>query len=729
MRVLQVVHGFPPAAVGGTEIYVRGLAGALARLGADVWVLTRESDPAREDFGVREEDSEGIQIARLNQTFATTRGFVDTYRSDGVRKAVGRWLDRRRFDVVHVHHLTGLSGDLLELFADRGLASVMTLHDYWMLCHRGQLLDLDLRVCAGPQDGGCARCVGDAPNPLRWSDTAASGAERSRTATRQRLTAMRQWLDRVDCLLSPSRALATAFIASGVASDRVRHWSLGIDLSRYLPRRERAPGPLRAGFLGTLMVSKAPHLLLEAACRLPVGAVEARLFGSPADYHGDTSYREILSRWRGRAPAEARALEPAAVPAALAELDVLVLPSIWPENSPLVVREAFAAGLPVVASRIGGIPEIVEHEVNGLLFEPGNAEALAAAFRRLIEEPDLLARLRGGLPAVRSLNEDAAATLALYGEVGARRAAAKRPRIAALLRKQRTPQDYRVAVRGLGASRRTIDRLLVVDSASGDGSALFLAPRLADGELIAAEENLGYAGGMNRGIREALVRGADLLLLLNADVIVPPDAIGVMEAALLADPGAGIAGPLILARSVADRVASAGMSFSPRGGRMRHQGFGLPPSALPAATRRVDAVEGSVMLVRREVFEKVGFFDERYFFGFEDLDLCLRARRAGFATLLVGGARAYHEGGASQPSTTADRLNYGTRNQLLVARDADPGAGAWRRGSRFVSVVALNLAHALLSSRVPRAAGVLAVAAGAREDWRRRYGQKKTRPA
>ena len=144
---------------------------------------------------------------------------------------------------------------------------------------------------------------------------------------------------------------------------------------------------LRLGFLGSLMVSKAPHVLLEAVGRLPRGAVSVDLFGSYSAYHGDDRYRhqlEPLLKQDGVMVHGAIAHD--RVAQALSSIDVLVVPSIWPENSPLVIQEAFLAGVPVVASRIGGIPEAIDDGRNGLLFRAGDvrrscADAHATASR------------------------------------------------------------------------------------------------------------------------------------------------------------------------------------------------------------------------------------------------------------------------------------------------------------------------------------------------------------
>jgi glycosyltransferase involved in cell wall biosynthesis len=170
--------------------------------------------------------------------------------------------------------------------------------------------------------------------------------------------------------------------------------------------------------VGSLMASKGPAVLLEAFAGLSEGAATLALYGPLVPYHGDSRYTRRLEpllrtpgvRWSGEIPHEQ-------VPEALASLDVLVVPSVWIENAPFVVKEAFCAGVPVVASDLGGIAELVEHERSGLLFPPGDAGALRAALVRLVREPELLARLRRGLPDVMTIAQDAARTRELYARL------------------------------------------------------------------------------------------------------------------------------------------------------------------------------------------------------------------------------------------------------------------------------------------------------------------------
>jgi GT2 family glycosyltransferase len=285
----------------------------------------------------------------------------------------------------------------------------------------------------------------------------------------------------------------------------------------------------------------------------------------------------------------------------------------------------------------------------------------------------------------------------------------------------RTADDTRLAVASLRASRRDLADIIVVDNGSADGAALAgLGSRVT---LIRAPRNLGYSGGMNLGIRDALRRGAERVLLVNSDVIVPPDCVERLERSLDTTPRAGIAGPRILARADPDLIASEGMSYAPASGRMRHAQFGERiDEGRFVGDRVVDGVSGCLMLIARDVFDAIGLLDEDYFFSFEDLDFCLRARRAGYATVLSALATVHHEGGRSIGARSPRRLYFAARGHLLLARRAGPPAGAFASVLRTASIVALNLAHAVRSSGAALPVRIGAVARGVGDYFAGRLG-------
>jgi glycosyltransferase involved in cell wall biosynthesis len=445
MRVLIVVHGFPPLAQGGSEIYAKAHGLALRRsFGDEVVVLTREHDPTRPEYAVREEEREGLQIVRINNTFRDNRSFEETYSNETIDRLAAGVIDRFRPDVAHIHHLTCLSTGIVRLLAARGIPRYLTLHDYWLICHRGQFLDVQYSLCDNADCAlteMCAQCldpavpaaVGSGGRFLRAiarrvpaqaallrrggvSIARAIAGAGTRSHTERRTAHMRDVCSNITHFLAPSRFMRDRFVAFGIPKDRITVVAFGFDHAPFAAtRRGNGEDRVRAGFLGSLMISKAPHVLLEAARRLSSNTLCVTLYGDHAAYHGDDSYREQLASLLEQPHVVLHGPLPhAEVPRALASLDVLVVPSIWPENSPLVIREAFLAGVPLVASNIGGIPELVTDGVNGLLFPAGDVASLANALGRIVHEPGLLQKLRDGIPAVRTIEEDVRGLRAMY---------------------------------------------------------------------------------------------------------------------------------------------------------------------------------------------------------------------------------------------------------------------------------------------------------------------------
>ena len=753
MRVLLVVHGFPPHAWGGTEIYTHDLARSLRDdLDQEVFVLAREADSSRPEYALRSEDRNGIRVYLVNNTFRLCRSFEETYRNPTLRALAARVVDEVRPDVAHLQHLTCLSTEIVADLAARGIPIVFTLNDYWLMCHRGQLLDMGLERCEGPHYG-CTACLpveaaaspgihALAPAVRSVSRTlgsriasgvlriahAAAAATGSDQRARQELDARTRHMLRlarsVDLFLAPSRTLERRLVDFGVARERIRFVQQGIAHGPLSGLARTSSDHLRIGFLGSLMVSKAPHLLLEAFAGLAPNSATLEVYGGFADYHSDASYRERLRpllelpgvNHHGPVPHDQ-------VPAALASIDVLVVPSVWLENAPFVIREAFVAGVPVVTSDLGGMAEMVKHEVSGLRFRPGDAADLQRALQRLIDEPDLLARLRQGIPRMMTIAEDTAQLHALYAELVGHGAPRSRPRLAAVVLSYRSAPDCVLAVRSLESSARPVDDIVVVDNGSDDGSEELLRRHFPELTILQTGANLGFSGGCNVGIRHALERGAELVFLLNPDAMVAAETLGILETHLLAEPEVGIVGPLVLARSDPSQVASAGISFSRRSGRMRQLGAGEPlDPERHGATRQVAAVSGCAMLIRRAVLEQVGLLDEAYFFSFEDIDLCLRAAAKGWRSAVVGSATAYHQGSACIGSSSPERLYYAARNHLLVAGRAAP-SGRLPALVRAASVLVLNLAHALTSPGASPHACVDAVLRGTCDFLVRRLGK------
>jgi GT2 family glycosyltransferase len=241
--------------------------------------------------------------------------------------------------------------------------------------------------------------------------------------------------------------------------------------------------------------------------------------------------------------------------------------------------------------------------------------------------------------------------------------------------------------------------VVVVDNGSADGSVEAIRAAHPEVELIENGANLGYSGGNNPGIRCALERGADWVVLLNNDAELEPGAL----AAFAAAPEAGVlAGKLLFPDG---RVQWAGQALDLRLGYSgRPRGFGHPDGPEYDAGGPVPRAVGALMAVSRPAIEAVGVLDDDLFAYVEDVDWCLRIREAGFACRFVPGARARHAlagstGGAAASTTT---MYYGTRNTIVVCERHLP---LGRRGTllRRAAIVGAFAARAVLVQRSPAA--------------------------
>lgn len=717
MRILLVVHGRPPASTGGTEIYTDHLAHALAER-HEVAIV----HPSRPDAG--ELRSEGITAFAVHDPAAAAAGF-EAYRAPGMTAAVAGVLDSWRPDVVHVHHLSGLSTGVVFEARRRGVPVVVTLHDFWTLCPLGQLLDLRRQVCPGPSPTRCLGCVGAqvAAAPTAARTTAArlplagvagrlfaraTGRGAPRVAAR--LLEMRELLRTADARLAPSRFLRERMAALGIG---------GIEVVPNghppLPAAPRVPatnGRVRFGYVGAVIPSKGVHVLAEAFRLLADPRAELQIHGPVLPYHGDEGYGERLrdrlgpdaGALRGAFPHEGRG-------AVLAGLDVLVVPSIWEENAPLTVHEAFQARVPVVASRHGGLAELVRDGLDGLLFRPGDAHDLARVMRRLMDDGERK-RLGNDPPPVPSLPDHVIALEAIYTRV--RETVVRRPgRIGAVIVDYRRPEQAAAAARSILDDAGSMPVTVVVVE-NGPSSTI----DQAGVEVVRLAVNGGYAAGVNAGVARLRTAGCDRVLLLNNDARLQPGALRRLAEAVGEDGAAAVA-PVVI-RAGDGRVESRGARFDLRTGRHRLLGHGERASA-GEGLLEAEALAGPALMVRLDAFDRVGPFDEAYFHYFEESEWCARARGAGLRLAVVLGARVVHEGAESLGPASAERLYYASRNHLrAVERLLElEGAPRWLRRA---AVVGLNLAHALRQDDVPRAAGLRAVLRGARDFLQGRSG-------
>ncbi|MDP3045860.1 MAG: glycosyltransferase family 4 protein [Chloroflexota bacterium] len=408
MRIALVVHKFPPASLGGTETYVRDLAASLSGR-HEVYVYYRSNADAGDAFSEESAQIGGWTERRVRYTL-TAPGrtrlavFHDSFLNGRIEQSFDRFLRETSPDIVHFHHVAGLSARLLSMPAAAGIPSVMTLHDFWLMCYRSQLLDSSGLICHTPNDPwACAHCV--RPTSPGSPGPAATLARLPLAALfRYRQATLLSAARAPARLIAPSRFLLGVFRDNGFPEERLTYIENGVALRRFADAK-RAPdtGCLRIGYLGTLNRHKGVHILAEAFRGIPSGKASLRIFGDTSLFPSYVG--ELRCLLEGTEASLEGRLESDQIGAALAECDILVVPSLWYENSPVVIQEAFACGVPVVASDLGALPERVRDGVDAMLFKPGDPNDLRSVLMELIENPDLLGRLRSGIQPPRSMTE------------------------------------------------------------------------------------------------------------------------------------------------------------------------------------------------------------------------------------------------------------------------------------------------------------------------------------
>jgi glycosyltransferase involved in cell wall biosynthesis len=239
-----------------------------------------------------------------------------------------------------------------------------------------------------------------------------------------RLRALRGLFDLVDVAMAPSRALRDVYARNGFPADRLHVSPYGLDLNWTGEVQPRPVGtPLSLGYIGQIEPIKGVDVLIRAVRALPHRAWTLEVFG---DLSKNPAYTQSLHELSGGDPRIRYhgAFERPSIAQVFSQVDVVAVPSVWLENAPVVISEAFAARKPVVATDLPGMSELVEHDVNGLLFPCGDAIALGRAVSRLLDEPDIVQRLARGIGPVRSIEEEAEELVRTYRMLSARTAVA-----------------------------------------------------------------------------------------------------------------------------------------------------------------------------------------------------------------------------------------------------------------------------------------------------------------
>lgn len=434
VRSLHVPFTFFPDAAGGTEVYVASLARHLRQVGQEAMIAAPGNDEVSYRYG-------GLSVRRFP---VSDRLSLRELYSEGDRLAArsfARILQEEQPDVVHLHAWSaGVSLQMVHAAKRRNIPVVFTYHTPGVSCPRGTLMRWGRETCDGALNTGrCTACALHglgAPLPLAWMAAqvpVATGRSLGElglsgdlwTGLRMReLVALQQanWralLAEVDRVVAPGRWVEALLLGNGVDGAKLILSRQGIEEQRDQGMRLCPAGSmLRVAYLGRFDPAKGVDLLIRAIRTMPTARVKLDLFGIVQGSRG-TGYEQELrrlarsdSRITFRKPVPGEQIVPL-----LRDYHLLAVPSQGLETGPLVVLEAFAAGIPVLGSDRGGIAELVTPGVDGLLVESRSVHKWRQALQRLASDRQLLARLQAGVRPPRAMADVAREMAALYQDL------------------------------------------------------------------------------------------------------------------------------------------------------------------------------------------------------------------------------------------------------------------------------------------------------------------------
>ena len=539
MRILQVVHGYPPQEWGGAELVTATLAQALAERGHRVTVFARTADTTAEEFSLRDDEPDApadtdaqvrmvrmVRVVRVVNNLSHVSHFRLEYDSPFLNEAFQRVLADTRPDIVHIQHVGHLSGSLIQVPVQLGYPVVLSLHDFFFACYRIHLIDNHTRLCPGPDRG--ERCV------------ACLQVEASADEARRRFAYFEQLLHMPQRVIVPSQFLADRMQEIfPFVEPRLHIVAPGIVPVRQIRQegwKDQQPGPLRVLYIGVLMPHKGPHLLIEATRGLPSGSLAVSLYGGRVAAW--QAYADQLEADAADLPVRfCGTYEHNQLGTILARHDVLVVASMCEETFSLVTREALQAGLPVIAARRGALPEVIQDGVNGLLFEPENADDLRRCLERLRTDSRLREQLTPAATPIRDPAAYAQDMEAVYEAVRAKpteeipppgplSVGAERPKLTTIRPVSVCVPTYNGAAFIEETLRSIVNQsyqdfeLLIVDDGSTDNTLeivqSFSDPRI---QLHRNPERLGIPGNWNRCL--FLARGEYVCVFHQDDVMLP----------------------------------------------------------------------------------------------------------------------------------------------------------------------------------------------------------------
>ncbi|KUK94835.1 MAG: Putative glycosyltransferase (Group 1) [Methanothrix harundinacea] len=375
LKILMCCNAYPPNFIGGAELVAHEHAKILKNLGHDVAIFAGDGHIGGKRYSIKQDTYDGLPVYRISLTPQDYQPEFINFTHKEVEENFKCILDEFSPDIVHLHNIIGLSVGLIHIAKCRGIKTVLTAHDHWGFCYKNTILKHEEEVCNDWTK--CDECM-----PFISDNNCSSIPIRMR-----RDFFAIQFRD-VDAFISPSIYLADAYIRAGMPKEKFNIVWNGIDVTQFSNITKKSmDNCIRFTYIGYFGRHKGIHTLINALPfindkdKFKVNLIgTGELFDSYRRQVKETGVDSYVKFW-GRIKN---------IEDAYRETDVFILPSIWPENQPVTITEAMASKTPVIASDIGGNPELVEDGVTGFLFKTGDERDLAEKMSHFISNPDII---------------------------------------------------------------------------------------------------------------------------------------------------------------------------------------------------------------------------------------------------------------------------------------------------------------------------------------------------
>ena len=441
MKIVYVVHEFPPDFIGRTGSAVLQVAKDMLAEGHKVWVLASQQwdDDNFSSVGFFDEKVDGLSVRRLifNPDLAPNCALYEYY--NPILSIYAKdFLKDISPDIIHIYHLIHLSSSIIDAARELRIPIVLTLTDFWFFCPKWIRLKSDESLCGEDFSWrDCIWCLRKknnvydritktfhekllefyvqeliSNNKFNFNVLNNSQVSSLLFAVAGRLPFLKSQLGKVDQIVCHSSFLSKVFLNKGYFHNGFKVVSPGTMSSSKLPSKNGQISKITFGYFGGGREHKGPHVLLEAFREIKSANVNLKLYG---DFPERKYVKELYRIANGDERIDFMGnYERAELIKILTGIDILVMPSIWYEAYGLSILEAFASKVPVIATDIGGIPEIVHDGHNGLLFKRGDVLGLKQKMECVINEPGLIQKFRENIPRVKSINEECNELLEIY---------------------------------------------------------------------------------------------------------------------------------------------------------------------------------------------------------------------------------------------------------------------------------------------------------------------------